>query len=235
MTFSRCAGRARVARDRSKDPLESYAIPPTGSPSPTGHGPNRRLRPRRRRVRALLCVANLVTRKSHLVLVEALAGIRDLDWRLLCVGSLERNPATTREVRRMISAAGLARRIILAGEWPPQSVGRAYRAAEAFVLPSFREGYGMAYAEAMAHGLPVIATTAGAIPETVPRQAGLLVSPGDPAALARALRRVIAQPAAAKRLAAGSRAAGVRLPDWTQATQRWETAFDRLVALPPPT
>jgi len=70
----------------------------------------------------------------------------------------------------------------------------------------------------MAHGLPVIATTAGAIPETVPRQAGLLVSPGDPAALARALR-VLAQPAAAKRLAAGSRAAGVRLPDWAQATQ----------------
>jgi glycosyltransferase involved in cell wall biosynthesis len=156
----------------------------------------------------------LVPRKSHLVLVEALAGIRDLDWRLLCVGSLERNPATTRGVRRMISPAGLARRITLAGEWPPQSVGRAYRAADAFALPSFREGYGMAYAEAMAHGLPVIATTAGAIPETVPRQAGLLVSPGDPAALARALRRVIAQPAAAKRLAAGSRAAGVRLPDW---------------------
>jgi glycosyltransferase involved in cell wall biosynthesis len=114
----------------------------------------------------------------------------------------------------MISPAGLARRITLAGEWPPQSVGRAYRAADAFALPSFREGYDMAYAEAMAHGLPVITTTAGAIPETVPRQAGLLVSPGDPAALARALRRVIAQPAAAKRLAAGSRAAGVRLPDW---------------------
>ena len=92
----------------------------------------------------------------------------------------------------------------------------------------------MAYAEAMAHGLPVIATTAGAIPETVPRQAALLVAPGDPAALARALRRVIGQPAVAKRLAAGSRAAGVRLPDWAQATQRWETAFDRFVALPPP-
>jgi glycosyltransferase involved in cell wall biosynthesis len=78
----------------------------------------------------------------------------------------------------MISTAGLARRITLAGECPPQSVARAYRAADAFVLPSFHEGYGMAYAEAMAHGLPVIATTAGAIPETVPRQAGLLVFAG---------------------------------------------------------
>ena len=45
----------------------------------------------------------------------------------------------------MISPAGLARRITLAGEWPPQSVGRAYRAADAFALPSCLEGYGMAY------------------------------------------------------------------------------------------
>ncbi len=45
-------------------------------------------------------------------------------------------------VRQRISAAGLPRPITLAGEWPPQSVGRAYRAADAFVLPSFHEGYG---------------------------------------------------------------------------------------------
>ena len=109
---------------------------------------------------------------------------------------------------------------------------QAYREADAFVLPSFHEGYGMVYAEAMVHGLPVIATTAGAIPETVPLQAGLLVPPGDPPALARALRRVIAQPALAARLAAGSRAAGALLPSWPQATEAWETAFDHLASLP---
>jgi glycosyltransferase involved in cell wall biosynthesis len=165
------------------------------------------------------------------VLVEALARLRDLDWRLLCVGSLERDPTTTRAVRRMISAVGLGRRITLAGEWPPRSIVEAYRAADAFVLPSFHEGYGMAYAEAMAHGLPIIATTAGAIPETVPREAGLLVSPGNPEALARALRRVITEPLLAARLAAGSRAAGARLPDWPQATKQWESALDRLAEL----
>jgi glycosyltransferase involved in cell wall biosynthesis len=202
--------------------------------SPGTAKPARPTGPRRSTVRALLFVANLVPRKGHELLVEALARIRDLDWSLSCVGSLERDPATARAVRRRILATGLGRRITLAGECPPQRVARAYRAADAFVQPSFHEGYSMAYAEAMVHGLPVIATTAAAIPETMPPHAGLLVPPGDPAALARALRRVIAEPALAARLAAGSRAMGARLPDWPQATEAWERAFDRLAALDPP-
>jgi len=208
---------------------ERIAVVPPGTAKPT-----RSPGPRRSPVRALLCVANLVPRKGHELLVEALARIRDLDWSLSCVGSLERDPTTTRAVRRLIRAVGLGRRITLAGQCPPQSVARAYRAADAFVLPSFHEGYGMVYAEAMAHGLPVIATTAGAIPETVPPEAGLLVPPGDPAALARAVRRVITQPVLAACLAAGSRVAGARLPDWAQASETWERAFDRLAALDRP-
>src|SRR5262249_11205793 len=126
---------------------------------------------------------------------------------------------------------GLEQRITLAGELAPAALTRAYRTADLFVLPSFHEGYGMAYAEAMAHGLPIIATTAGAIPETVPRQAGLLVPPGNPAALARALRRIIDKPALAAGLATGSRAAGARLPEWPRVTEQWEKAADRLAAL----
>jgi len=215
--------------------VESYGVSPDRiAIVPPGTVKPNRLRPRRGPVRALLCVANLLPRKGHGVLVEALARIRDLDWNLLCVGSLERDPPTARSVRRMISAAGLKRRITLAGEWPPQSVAYAYRAADAFVLPSFHEGYGMVFAEAMAYGLPLIATTAGAIPETVSRKAALFVPPGDSPALARALRRVIAEPALAAWLAAGSRAAGARLPEWPKATEEWERAFDRLAAFDPP-
>jgi len=221
---------------RTAAAVESYgissdriAIVPPGTAKPKGHS-----RPRFGRVRALLCVANLVPRKGHGVLVEALARIRDLDWRLVCIGSLERDPTTTRAVRRMIVAARLGRRIILAGESPPESVARAYKAADAFVLPSFHEGYGMAFAEAMTYGLPLIATRAGAIPETISPQAGLFVRPGDPVALARALGRMIAEPALAARLAKGSRAAGARLREWPQATEEWERALDRLAALDPP-
>jgi glycosyltransferase involved in cell wall biosynthesis len=218
--------RTAAAVERYGVSPDRIAIVPPGTAKPTAY---RRLR--RGPARALLCVASLIPRKGHCVLVDALARIRHFDWNLMCVGSLDRDPATTRAVRRKISAAGFHRRITLAGEWPPASLSRAYSAADIFVLPSFHEGYGMAYAEAMAHGLPVIATVAGAIPETVSRQAGLLVPPDDPPALAHALRRVIVEPALAASLAAGARSAGARLPDWPETTAEWGKALDRLAAL----
>jgi glycosyltransferase involved in cell wall biosynthesis len=216
--------RTAAAVERYGVSPERIAVIPPGTAKPAAY--RQQLR---RPAGALLCVASLIPRKGHRVLVEALRRLHTLDWSLLCVGALDRDPPTTRTVRRMISAAGLNRRITLAGEWSPERMTHAYRAADIFVLPSFHEGYGMAYAEAMAHGLPIIATTAGAIPETVPRTAGLLVPPGNVAALARALRQVLVDRALAARLAAGSRIAGAHLRGWPCATEQWERAVDRLV------
>ena len=216
--------------------VESYGIPfdrilviPPGTAKPRWP-----LRPRHGPLRSLLCVASLIPRKGHQVLVAALSRVRNLDWQLLCIGSLDRDPRTAGATRQMISKVGLGDRISLAGEQPPHLVMRAYRAADIFVLSSFHEGYGMAFAEALAHGLPIIATHAGAIPDTVPHEAGLLVPPGNPGALAQALRRMITRPEVASGLAAGSRAAGARLPDWRQAASRWEKALALLIAVPAP-
>src|SRR5258708_26457197 len=88
----------------------------------------------------------------------------------------------------------------------------------------------MAFAEALAYGLPVVGTTAGAIPETVPATASLLVPPGDRDALATALRLLLDNAALRARLAAGAAAAGAALPDWPAAVRHWMAALDRLVA-----
>ena len=92
-----------------------------------------------------------------------------------------------------------------------------YRAADLFALASFYEGYGMVYAEAMANGLPVIATDAGAVPEVVPPEAGALIPPGDRAALAAALRRLIGDDALRTRCADAALAWTRALPDWRRA------------------
>ena len=179
----------------------------------------------------LLTIATVTPRKGHRLLVEALAPLEDLDWRLDCIGSLTRDPQTTASVRAAIDAHRLGARITLCGELPTRAVTAALRDADVFVLPSFLEGYGMVFAEALAHGLPIVATTAGAIPDTVPGDTGLLVPPGDVRALSEALRRVVEDTALRARLAAAARQAGRRLPDWPAAVDRWLAGLDVLAGL----
>lgn len=178
----------------------------------------------------LLSVGTVTPRKGHLLLIEALADVASRPWQLLVVGSLARDPETAAALKRAIARHGLGERVTLAGEWLPARLGAAYAEADIFVLPSFHEGYGMAFAEALAHGLPIVATTAGAIPETVPAAAGLLVPPGDRAALGRALAMVLDDGALRGRLAEAAAKAGAALPDWPAATDGWIAALDRLAS-----
>ena len=161
---------------------------------------------------ALLAVGAVVPRKGYDVLVAALARLKNGPWRLVIVGDCDRSPDAARRLEADIARLGLAERVTMVGAVTPDRLAALYAAADLFVLPSHFEGYGMAYAEAIAHGVPVVGTTAGAIPETVPADAGVLVPPDDIDALAGALRRLIERPDERQRLAASARAA--RFPSW---------------------
>jgi glycosyltransferase involved in cell wall biosynthesis len=178
----------------------------------------------------LLTVGTVLPRKGHHVLVEALALLRRLDWDLVCIGSLLRNPSFAAGLSTQIAHAGLDERIVLAGEAPPQRVEDAYGKADVFVLPSFYEGYGMAYAEALAHGLPIVATRAGAVPTTVSAEAAVFVEPGDVEALRDALERIIVDGGLRRRLARGAEKAAAALPSWPDAVAHWLASLDRLTS-----
>jgi glycosyltransferase involved in cell wall biosynthesis len=175
--------------------------------------------------RRLVCVGTVIPRKGHLVLVEALAGLADLDWELLCAGSTERDPATAAAVRARIDALGLRDRVRLLGELDPDELADLYDRADLCVSASSHEGYGMALAEALARGLPVVAAAGGAVADTVPPAAGLLVPTGDAGALRSALRRFLSEPALAARLRAGALAARRHLPSWADTAARVERAL----------
>jgi len=96
------------------------------------------------------------------------------------------------------------------------------------VLASRFEGYGMAFAEALCHGLPVIGTTSGAIPDTIPQGAGLLVAPGDSAALASPLRGVIIDLELRRRLSDAALTAARALPTWQESAALFAATLDRL-------
>jgi len=93
------------------------------------------------------------------------------------------------------------------------------------VLASRFEGYGMVFAEALARGLPILATAAGAVPHTIPPGVGLLVPPEDPPALTQALARLIDDPSLRASLSARARAAGLRLPTWEEAARDFAAAL----------
>jgi glycosyltransferase involved in cell wall biosynthesis len=162
----------------------------------------------------LLTVATLTYRKGHDVLIEALARITDLAWHSTLVGSLERDPAVAQHIQEQIARLHLQDRITIAGEMTNEALAQAYATADVFVLPSRHEGYGMVFAEALAHGLPIVACAAGAVSDTVPSDAGLLVPPDHPVALADALRHVLTDASARKRLSDAAWTRGQDLPTW---------------------
>ena len=169
-------------------------------------------RPGLRHLVRLLAVGSVVPRKGYGVLLEALAQVAGCAWTCRIVGSLAFAPAEAARVTALRDGLGLQRRVRLEGE--VADAGPFYRRADVFVLPSLYEGYGMAFAEALAQGLPVIGTTAGAIPEVVPSDAGILVPRGDPVALAGALRAVLLDAGLRASLAQGAARAGAALPRW---------------------
>jgi glycosyltransferase involved in cell wall biosynthesis len=170
-------------------------------------------RPRRDTV-ALLAVGSVVPRKGYDILVDALATIADLDWRLVIAGDRTRDRATAEAIEAQVAARGLSARVEMLGAVREDELDALHRGADLFVLASRHEGYGMAFTAAISHGLPVVGTRAGAIPETVAPGAGILVPPDDVAALAAALRVMIADARVREAHAAAARAAAARLPDW---------------------
>jgi glycosyltransferase involved in cell wall biosynthesis len=165
----------------------------------------------------LLCVATIVPRKGHDVLVRALASLTGERWHLTCVGGLDRDAQWTAGVRALVHGTGLGERVSFAGELGREDLDVRYDASDVFVLPTWYEGYGMAVAEALARGLPVVSSATGAIGELVTAEAGVLVPPGDVAALARALGTVIVDEPLRARLADGARRVRSRLPSWDDA------------------
>lgn len=169
----------------------------------------------------LLCVANVTPGKGHDILVRSLATVPVEAWTLRCAGSRERDPAFARDVEAAACGLGIGAHIGWLGELDDDALHREYERADVFVLPTRSETYGMAVAEAIAHGAPVVSTRTGDIP-AITGEGGLLAECGDSQGFAEALARAIGDARVRRSLAAGARQAAAALPTWDAAAAAME-------------
>lgn len=213
----------RVAHLHDLPAARVQVAPPGVDPAPRAPGTDGRTQ--------LLCVASVTPRKGHDVLVEALARVYEHRLHCLCVGAVGRTPQYAAQVRRSVQEHGLADRVRLAGPISDVELTEAYARADLVVLPSLGETYGMVVTEALARGIPVIASNVGGVPEalgqapdgTVP---GMLVPAGNADALTAALHSWLVEPQRRHRLRTAAIARRSHLAGWSATV----TALSRILA-----
>lgn len=184
-------------------------------------------------VSRLLCVAAVTPRKGQHRLVEALAAVTDLPWSCVCVGSLNQDPGYVADLRALIAKHGLEDRLILAGPQAGAELDASYNTADLMVLTSYAETYGMAVTEALARGIPVLATDVGGLPEAVGRAPdggvpGILVPPENSAAIAVELRGWFGEADVRRRLKAAARGRRAALNGWAGTARSLASVLGRL-------
>jgi hypothetical protein len=202
-------------------PCDRITVAPPGVTRPEKHSQQRAGAPQ------ILSVGQLVPRKGHDILLRALADLKDLDWTACIVGHAA-DPACAADLVRVSRDLGLDDRVAFAGQLPPEALAGRFAGASVFALATRYEGYGMVFAEALVHGLPIVTCAAGAVPDTVPEEAGLLVPPDDAEAFAGALRRIFTDDVLRDRLAAASARHGAGLPTWEDTARIVADVLDRV-------
>ncbi len=177
----------------------------------------------------LLCVGPVTPDKGYDVLLDALAELSDLEWRCTCVGALDIDPAFVGRLQ----TAGIADRVTFTGPLSRAGLEAVRSTTDLVVSASRRESFGMAVAEGLARGIPVVATEVGGQPEAVgPTGAGLLVPPGDVGELAAALRRWLTEPGLRERLRRAAADRRVTLLTWAETASVVADVVNRPSPLP---
>jgi glycosyltransferase involved in cell wall biosynthesis len=201
------------------EPALALALPPLRETEvPPAHGPRR-----------LLCVGSLIARKDHGTLLSALARLADRSFHLDLVGSLELDPVHADQIADTIARLGLSDRVTLHGALPRDALETLYANADLFVLTTLYEGYGMVFAEAMAHGLPIVATGEGAVRNTIPEAAGIVCENGAVTDVATAIAGLLDDPQRQLDMGAAARAHAETLPDWDTQAARLLSVLGRIL------
>lgn len=165
----------------------------------------------------LLYIGNVIPRKGLLLVLQALSNIPIDSWTLKVVGSLESDSRYSKLVKHQIAKSGLGARVELCGRLTHTDLIEALKSSQVLVLPSYYEGYGIAYLEGMAFGLPAIGTAQGAAGEIITHgQDGFLITPGSVVELGEELQKLIFDRASLLQMSMAARERYLAQPTWEQ-------------------
>jgi glycosyltransferase involved in cell wall biosynthesis len=175
----------------------------------------------------VLCVAQWIPRKNILGLVRAWRSLEGSGHgaKLELVGETDADTVYATRVREAISGA---EDITVRGPVGEEELHHAYAEASVFALPSLYEGYGMVYAEALSHGLPVLAPDAGPVPEMI-WDAGMLVDPGDETGISEALLALISDADLRRDFSRKAISRAASLPAWDDTVDGFLAALQAAV------
>jgi len=162
----------------------------------------------------ILSIGNLIPRKGHDLLLRALGRLFDLNWHLTIAGSPDIDPPHAHGLKALAEDLSIAHHVTFAGTLTGAALEAAWQGADLFALATHYEGYGMAIAEALKRGLPVIVTGGGAAGHLVTPLSGCVCPVGERDQLSKSLRRLIFGRDLRHEMAEAAWQVGQTLPSW---------------------
>lgn len=177
-----------------------------------------------------ICVSNYMPNKGQYILIKALTSLKHLNWQLYCFGHKNINPRYVDSLNSVVEKYSLHDKVFINEALTGNKLEEAYLDSDICVLPSYFETYGMVLTEALAHGIPVIASSGGGIRDTVPISMGLFFKPGDISELQSVIRTILADSWLYQRLCAETATYFKQANTWQQSVKKFEEVIKSVVS-----
>jgi len=178
----------------------------------------------------ILFLGNVIPRKGLHILLKALGEIEEKDWYLSVVGSLDFDPEYVNRIMQVVHGSGFAKKVMFFGPLQEDQLKEVMLNCHILAMPSYHEGFGIAYLEGMGFGLPAIGTTSGGASEIITHEVnGFLLPREDAPVLGENIARLIDDRKLLTRMSLAALERFNQHPPWDDSMSRVRSFLDKII------